>query len=183
LGAEASRCKRDCEIEPQEHALSKTLIIGYGNPDREDDGVAWHVLDRLAERLGRPAPAQAAEDLEHGGAPDLLCRLQLDPDLAEAAADYDRVCFVDAHTGAYAEDVRVEEVAGEFQTSPFTHHMTPQTVLALVATLHERTPQGIVVSVRGYRFGFARDLSPATAQLAEAATERIMAWLSAEERV
>ena len=164
--------------------MSKALIIGYGNPDREDDGVAWHILDRLAERLGRPEPAQTADSLEGAdGAPDMLCLLQLDPDLAEAAADYDRVCFVDAHTGAYAEDVRIEEVAAEFQTSPFTHHMTPETVLALAATLRGRAPQGIIVSVRGYRFGFAHALSPATAQLAEAATERIMAWLSAEERV
>ncbi len=163
--------------------MSKILIIGYGNADREDDGVAWHILDRLAERLGRPEPAQAAESLEHSNvAPDPLCLLQLDPDLAETVADYDRICFVDAHTGAYAEDVRIEEIAGKFQTSPFTHHMTPETVLALAATLRGRTPQGIVVSVRGYQFGFARALSPATAQLAEAATERIMAWLSAEKR-
>jgi hydrogenase maturation protease len=164
--------------------LSKILIIGYGNPDREDDGVAWHILERLAERLGRPDPAQAAESLEGAdGVPDLLCRLQLDPDLAETVADYDRVCFVDAHTGAYAEDVRFEEIAGRFQTSPFTHHMTPETVLALAATLHKRAPGGAVVSVRGYQFGFAHALSPATAQLAEAATERILAWLSVEKRV
>ncbi len=164
--------------------MSKILIIGYGNPDREDDGVAWHILDRLAKRLERPEPAQATESLEGAdGAPDLLCLLQLDPDLAETVAAYDRICFVDAHTGAYAEDVRFEEIAGRFQTSPFTHHMTPETVLALAQTLHGRAPQGAVVSVRGYQFGFARALSPPTAQLAEAATERILAWLSAEKRV
>ena len=163
--------------------MSKALIIGYGNPDREDDGVAWHVLGRLAKRLGRPDPAQAAESLEGAdGVPDLLCLLQLDPDLAETVADYDRVCFVDAHTGAYAEDVRFEEIAGKFQTSPFTHHMTPETVLALAATLRGHAPQGAVVSVRGYQFGFAHVLSPATAQLAKVATERIMVWLSAEKR-
>ncbi len=162
--------------------MSKALIIGYGNPDREDDGVAWHVLERLAQRLGRSEPAQAAEGLAGAdGVPDLLCLLQLDPDLAETVAAYDRVCFVDAHTGAYAEDVRFEEIAAGFQTSPFTHHMTPETVLALAATLHGRAPQGAVVSVRGYRFGFAHALSPTTAQLAEVATERIMAWLSVEK--
>ncbi len=159
------------------------LIVGYGNPDREDDGVAWHILERLAKRLGRPGPAQAAESLEGAdGVPDLLCLLQLGPDLAETVVDYDRVCFVDAHTGAYAEDVRFEEIVAQFQTSPFTHHMTPATVLALTAMLHMRAPQGAVVSVRGYQFGFAHALSPATAQLAEAAVERIMAWLSVEKR-
>ena len=162
--------------------MSKILIIGYGNPDREDDGVAWHILDRLAQRLGCPGPAQAVESLLHAdGVPDLLCLLQLAPDLAETVADYDRICFVDAHTGAYAEDLRFEEIAGGFQTSLFTHHMMPGTVLALAETLHGRAPQGAVVSVRGYQFGFAHALSPATAQLAEVATERIMAWLSAEK--
>src|SRR5512135_498842 len=153
---------------PQGQLLSKALIIGYGNPDREDDGVAWHILERLAERLGRPDPAQAAESLEGAdGVPDLLCLLQLDPDLAETVAAYDRICFVDAHTGAYAGDVRFEEIAGEFQASPFTHHMTPETVLALAATLYGRAPQGVVVSIRGNQFGFARALSSATAQLAD----------------
>ena len=162
--------------------MSKALIVGYGNPDREDDGVAWHILERLAERAGHPAPVEAAESL--AGAddmPDLLCLLQLDPDLAETVADYDRVCFVDAHTGAYAEDVRFEEIAGAFQASPFTHHMTPETVLALAATLYGRAPQGAVVSVRGHQFGFVRALSSATTQLAEAAAERIIAWLSVEK--
>ena len=164
--------------------MSKILIVGYGNPDREDDGVAWHILERLAKRLGRPDPAQAAESLEGAdGAPDLLCLLQLDSDLAETVANYDRICFVDAHTGAYAEGVRFEEIAGAFQASPFTHHMTPETVLALAATLYGRAPQGAVVSVRGHQFGFVRALSSATAQLAEAAVERIMGWLNGEEGV
>ncbi len=162
--------------------MSKILIVGYGNPDREDDGGAWHVLDRLAQCMGRPEPARAVESLLHSdGVPDLLCILQLDPDLAKIVAEYDRICFVDAHTGAYAEDVRFEEIASGFQASPFTHHMTPGTVLALAKALHGRAPQGAVVSVRGYQFGFARALSSATARLAEIATERILAWLSAEK--
>jgi hydrogenase maturation protease len=153
----------------------KGLIIGYGNPDREDDGVAWHILKGLAERLGRPAP-----DLETGGldqlgqSSDLLFVLQLTPELAELIAGYDQICFVDAHTGIYPEDLRFETIDAEFQTSPFTHHMTPQTCLMLARTLYGRTPQGIVVSVRGHRFGFSHTLSTQTTQLAEEAIERIV---------
>ena len=33
--------------------MNKTLLLGYGNPDREDDGVAWHVLSRVFRALGR----------------------------------------------------------------------------------------------------------------------------------
>ena len=35
----------------------KILLLGYGNPDREDDGVAWHVLKGVAEGLSLPSPA------------------------------------------------------------------------------------------------------------------------------
>jgi hydrogenase maturation protease len=162
--------------------MSKTLIIGYGNPDREDDGVAWHILAMVAERLGLPEPCQEIEDLDHPeNAPDLLCLLQLEPELAEVIASYDRVCFVDAHTGAYPEDIRLEKIEGKFQSSPFTHHMTPETCLALAETLYGHAPPGIVVSVRGYQFGFSSRLSSATAKLAEGAVESIISWLSSED--
>jgi len=31
--------------------FKRTLILGYGNPDRQDDGVAVHILEMLAKRL------------------------------------------------------------------------------------------------------------------------------------
>jgi hydrogenase maturation protease len=162
--------------------MNKTLIVGYGNPDREDDGVAWHILTIVAKRLGLPVPCQGIEDLDHGeDAPDLLCLLQLEPGLAEVITSYDRVCFVDAHTGAYPEDIRLEKIEGKFQSSPFTHHMTPETCLALAETLYGHAPPGIVISVRGYLFGFSSRLSAATAKLAEGATEHIILWLSSED--
>jgi Ni,Fe-hydrogenase maturation factor len=99
------------------------------------------------------------------------------PEIAEILAAYDKVCFVDAHTGAYAEDVNVIPIRAEFQTSPFTHHLTPETCLVLTRTAFGRAPEGIVVSVRGYRFGFTHTLSPETALLAEAAVDKILAWL------
>ena len=46
--------------------MKKVLILGYGNLDREDDGVAWHVLQGVAETLGRPAL-----DAETGGLDEL----------------------------------------------------------------------------------------------------------------
>jgi len=155
------------------------LIIGYGNPDREDDGVAWHILQGVARQLGRPAL-----DIETGGqdqlgqSPDLLFVLQLTPELADLISEYDYACFIDAHTGDYPEDLHITSVDAQFQASPFTHHMTPQTCLALANTLHGRRPQAIVVSVKGHRFGFSHTLSSETALFAEEAVEQITAWLN-----
>lgn len=159
--------------------MDEVLIVGYGNPDREDDGVAWHIMQGLAEHLGR-----TALDIETGGidqlgqVPDLLFVLQLTPDLAELVADYDYVCFIDAHAGAYPEDIHFDSIAAGYQTSPFTHHMTPQTCLKLAETLFEHTPQAIVVSVRGHQFGFSHALSNQTSLLAKEAIDQITTWLN-----
>ena len=45
----------------------KTLIIAYGNRDREDDGAGWHILDKLAHRLGLEAPQLAGEQVSMQG--------------------------------------------------------------------------------------------------------------------
>ena len=87
--------------------------------------------------------------------PDLLFILQLIPELAETISIYQRVCFIDAHTGNVSEDVNVVEVKAEYQRSPFTHHMTADTCLSLVQTIYGQTPQAILISVRGFEFGFS----------------------------
>jgi hydrogenase maturation protease len=157
------------------------LILGYGNPDREDDGAAWHILVGLAQRLGRPAPDSYAEGFDESGLePELIFTLQLTPELAETLAGYDRVCLIDAHTGAVPEDVHVENIAARFQSSPLTHHMTPQTLISLVETLYQRRPEAILVSVRGYQFEFVPRLSDRTAALAKQAEDKIWEWLHQE---
>jgi len=157
---------------------SPILILGYGNPDRQDDGVAWHILRQVAERYGRPVPAEIGEDFENDTSGlDFQFVLQLTPELAETAAGYARVCFVDAHTGAIPADVQCIPIQGEFQTSPFTHHMTPQTLLVLSETLYGHRPAAVLVSVRGYEFGFSYTLSEKTAGLANDAADWIYAWI------
>ena len=42
--------------------MKKILLLGYGNPDREDDGVAWHILRALAVKMGLPAPDSYEDD-------------------------------------------------------------------------------------------------------------------------
>jgi hydrogenase maturation protease len=158
--------------------MQPTLIIGYGNFDRQDDGVAWHVLAEVARRLGCAVPLSPEEEFpSNNGAPDFIFELQLTPELAETIAQYERVCFVDAHTGAVPHDVNVSAIAAEFQASPLTHHLTPQSLLTFAQTLYNARPEAILVSVRGYQFGFERELSSLTAQLANDAAEKIVEWV------
>jgi hydrogenase maturation protease len=157
--------------------LDRVLILGYGNLDRKDDGVAWHILDSLSQRLGRPSPTLDEGFQLSGLSTELLFVLQLTPELAETISEFDRVCFVDAHTGSVPEELNVADVKSQFQPSPFTHHMTPASCMALCEALYQNAPQAILVSVRGYEFGFERSLSPRTAELAIQAADRIWDWL------
>jgi hydrogenase maturation protease len=158
--------------------LNKTLIIGYGNPDREDDGVAWHILTRLADRLGRSGPYDPHVGFEpEGESTALWFMLQLTPEIAETIAEYDRVCFVDAHTGAVPNEINIEKVTSEFQNSPFTHHMTAATCMSFVETIYDVKPEALLVSIRGYKFGFVQSLSPQTNALADEAAAQIWVWM------
>lgn len=157
--------------------MKKTLILGFGNADRQDDGVAWHVLARLANAWNIPVPDSPADGLEVAcGSVDLLYALQLYPEMAETIAGYDRVCFIDAHTGAVPEDIYIQDLKPQYQKSPLTHHMTANTILELTRALYGIEPEARLVSVRGYEFGFSQQLSPRTNQLAQQAAELIKNW-------
>jgi hydrogenase maturation protease len=159
--------------------MERTLILGYGNLDRQDDGVAWHILENIAELINRQLPP-AIEDtfIDLGENPDLFFQLQLMPELADILKDYSRVCFVDAHTGNVEDNLNIVPVKASFQSSPFTHHMTPETLLSFVDTLYHQVPKAILVSVRGYEFNFNRSLSKDTETLAKEASQWILDWIN-----
>ena len=154
-----------------------TLILGYGNPDREDDGVAWHLLDRLARRLDSAGEGMEDETTRSFGPITLHFSLQLTPEMAEWVAQFHRVLFIDAHTGAEPNDLTWKPLTAHFQKSPFTHHMTPATLLSITESLYGSRPEAVLVAVRGYAFGFHRGLSDQTLNLADQAEQKIWEWL------
>lgn len=158
--------------------IPKTLLIGYGNPDREDDGVAWHVLRGVADFFGLIIPDDLDEDLIIVNENlHFLFNLQLLPEMTYDMSDYDRICFVDAHTGAQENDLNIQKVERKFQNSPLTHHMTPQTILSILEQAFNHKPEAILVSIRGYQFGFENYLSSKTNNLALQAIEKISQWI------
>lgn len=159
--------------------MKKALIIGYGNPDREDDGVAWHILRALTLKLGLPAPVSYEDEFPEDIRITFAFYLQLTPEMAEDINAYEYVCFVDAHTGNIPEPVRLIPVESEFQHSPFTHHLTPQSLVSMCETLYGRKPDAALLSVLGHRFLFSRQLSQETAALVPQAVESIWDWMRA----
>jgi hydrogenase maturation protease len=159
--------------------MKKLLLMGYGNPDREDDGVAWHILRALAIKLDLPCPSSYEDDFPESPGIDFAFSLQLTPEMAEDIRAYEYVCFIDAHTGSIPEPVRLIDVESEFQASPFTHHLTPQSLLSMCETIYGAKPEVALFSVLGHRFLFSRQLSEGTAKLVPQAVTLIWDWMDA----
>ena len=154
--------------------MKTKLFVGYGNPDRGDDGVAWHLLNAVLSFTGCCENDLFSSEIIHA-APglDVWFNFQLLPEMAEDIAGYDQVVFIDAHTGEIKVDISFTSIQPEFQNSPFTHHFTPASCLAVAQSLKGHFPQAWMLSVRGFQFAFNRDLSPQTQTLVQQAFEML----------
>ncbi len=155
----------------------RTLVAGFGNLYRRDDGVARFVINALLERLGR-TPLDSLDDgfeaLAY--AVDVVVLHQLVPELAETAKDYDLIIFVDAHVATGGQEALREERLAVVYRTPFVYHQThPSTILALTQQMYGTAPDAVLLSIVGYDFDFGEGLSPATAALVEPAVTRILA--------
>jgi len=161
-----------------EGLMPRTLVIGYGNLDRADDGVAYYVINSLRRRLGQEPLLEDNTGLEDLGAQtDAIFLTQLVPELIDTLIDYDQVIFVDAHVCEDVPDLHCTPVLPAYVPSAFTHHMPPGMLLALLQALHDREPAGYIVSIHGHDFDFRRGLSPAAEMLVAPATESILQLL------
>jgi hydrogenase maturation protease len=155
--------------------MDRILVIGYGNPDRADDGVAFHIVNSLLRLLGRRELEEGATGLEDVGADiDVIFLSQLAPEILELCSEYDRIVFVDAHVGDKMADLHWEELKADDSLPALSHQIGPAMFLSLIDALHDRRPRGFLVSVRGHEFDFYRGLSPAARALVEPAVKKIL---------
>lgn len=162
--------------------MHKTLVIGFGNTYRRDDGVAYVVLNGIRARLGLPPLDEEDDGLDDLGHPvDTILLHQLVPELADTVAAYDLLIFVDAHVGAIPELVREEELTACYKSATVSHQVHPCSLLAMADDLHGRQPRGVLLSVRGYDFDFGQGLSDQTEALVPQVVDRTLALAGWEE--
>jgi hydrogenase maturation protease len=168
-----SSLARESNLEPRKPEET-ALVIGYGNPSRQDDGVGYHLVNALKRRLGQPELCEDQDGLdERHGPVNVIWTQQLFPELAEIIAEYDLVVFLDAHVEPDRPDLDMQPIQSAYRSSLVSHHTKPETLLALSHDLYQRTPRAILISVRGYTFDFGDQLSPQAQQLAKAALPQI----------
>ena len=146
------------------------LVICYGNRVRGDDGVAWHVAERLAA------------DQRLAGA-DVLCAHQLTPELALDVSRASGVVLVDAAVDGVPGTVRCRPVsvtAGDSDGLRWSHGLTPGALAALSAALYGRVPSIQVVTVAGASFGVDEHLSAPVAAAVALAADTVALALAAD---
>jgi hydrogenase maturation protease len=125
----------------------RSLVIGYGNTLRSDDGAGIWVAEQLAAK-------------EIPGV-DVQTTHQLSVDLLEDFLDYDRIIFVDASESDSPVELHV--LKGEVPSAvPSTHHSTPEGLYWLFRELYQKNPVMMVCSIPGTNFEFGTELSPAS---------------------
>lgn len=158
--------------------MSPTLVVGFGNPYRRDDGVGRAVVDALRRELGQPALDPLDDGFaELGREVDTVVAHQLVPELAELLGRYALAIFVDAHVGEGSEPLCEKLIAPISHTSSVSHHLHPGTLLDLAQRIHGRAPRGVLLSLKGHDFEFGDGLSAETASLVPSAVARIRALI------
>lgn len=136
--------------------LPTTLILGWGNPGRQDDGLG----PAFIEAVSQLAPPGVTLDSDY----------QLTVENAVEAARHERVVFVDADRRGPGP-FRMRRLRAGAQVSSFsTHSVAPGAVLSLCRHLFQAEPEAWLLGIRGYEFDrFGEGLSRrARANLARA---------------
>jgi len=139
----------------------KTLIYGYGNPGRQDDGLGPACVEVIGEWL----KMQNLTNIE------IDCNYQLNIEDAERISEIDKVIFVDA-TIEPIEDCLMTKVEPGNNYIEFTMHaVSPAYVLALCQKIFHKTPETYLLHIKGYEFELIEELTTKAKQNLEKAVE------------
>ncbi|HNB53425.1 MAG TPA: hydrogenase maturation protease [Anaerolineales bacterium] len=129
----------------------KSLIIGYGNPYRRDDGFGWRVIETL-----KTEPVLDTEFIE---------TLQLMPEMAEDISHVSKVVFVDASVEGIPGEVHVEKLHVEHRPPlNYTHYVAPQELLMMAELLYGHKPEACLITVTGQDFDLGEGLTAGVEQ-------------------
>ena len=146
--------------------MRRTLIIGYGNPLRSDDGIGWRIASRLLEIVGDEFT-------------NVLAVHQLTPELAEPISEAELVIFVDAAYDGEPGSWKCEPVAPDVTPSnALAHYFTPAGLLAYAEAIYQAKPEALALSVAAAAFDCDEQLTPTVEAVLPEVVQYICALIS-----
>ncbi len=138
-----------------------SLIYGIGNVGRQDDGLAWAVLDWL-------------EDNGHCPASEYRRHYQLHLEDADLISRKRRVLFVDATKDESVEHYSLTRVEPRLDFSFTSHAVSVPSVMATCQTCFSHTPEVFLLAIRGYEWQLQEGLTARARENLEAAKALFM---------
>jgi hydrogenase maturation protease len=127
--------------------MTKTLIIGIGNPLRGDDGLGWHAANQLGQTILSP-------DIE------IIAVQQLTIDLVEAIHQVDFALFIDSRLDQPPGIFAVQNIEPDScRQSSVSHFFDPETLLSAVQALYGKHPKAMLLTISADQFEFSENLS------------------------
>jgi len=126
------------------------VMLGYGNVACGDDGVGVAAANLLQDRV-------MSQEVQIVQAHQLL------PEHVSYLAQAEQVVFMDARAnGCQAGALEVVEVKPRTVAPQgvFSHHQTPESLLALCQDIYGRAPRATLFTVCGQNFSLGQGLSP-----------------------
>jgi hydrogenase maturation protease len=129
--------------------MKKILIYGYGNPGRQDDGLA----NELVELVQSWAQLQGLENI------DCDSNYQLNIEDGETISHYDIVIFADASIEAI-EDFYWSKIDPSDSKVEFSMHaVSPAYVLDLCQKIYKQFPEAFLLHIKGYEWEFMGEIT------------------------
>lgn len=152
--------------------MQRTLIIGYGNPLRGDDGIGYRAAEMLTEGGGETPPLQA-------DGVEVIARHQLTVELAPQVAAVDRLILIDACAFGAPGTISEKALAPQ-QTdgNSLTHHLNAPGLLAMALILYGHAPPATLLTVSGGSFDYGETLTSAVAAALPALLARVQALVT-----
>jgi hydrogenase maturation protease len=146
----------------------RTLILGYGNTLRKDDGLGVYA-------------AQALLSLTLPDNVEIRTYQQLSPELSPVLAQVDHVIFIDAALVPSGEKPGVIKPRPlqprTSQPGSIIHHFDPETLLAMAETLYGHAPQAILFSITAASFDLEEGLSSEVSAALPVLVEEVRKYL------
>lgn len=140
----------------------RVLVLGYGNPGRQDDGLG-------------PAVAEAIEAFELSSV-TVEADYQLNIEDGATISGHDAVLFVDASVEG-AEPFELTETRPASTVAFTSHSVSPESVLAICEEHFGPAPRAWTLAVRGYEFDMVEGLSAKAQQNFEQSVTFVQSWL------
>ncbi|MFO8066873.1 MAG: hydrogenase maturation protease [Bacteroidales bacterium] len=135
--------------------MNKTLIYGYGNPGRQDDGMGA----RFVELVDKWIEESNVEGI------DTDCNYQLNIEDAAIIGEYDTVFFIDASIVEEVDSFRLDKIEPDDASIEFTMHaVSTAYVVDLCRKIYGKYPEAYVMHIKAYEFDFKEELTPKAQQ-------------------